>query len=230
MRSATCGHSMITSKMPPSPRPSPRVAVKPKQDRVGVCVDDLAVRLSRAVMAFIDQQQLGRRQVHVLPLHGARPECLDAAHLHELERARLHTGEDDPVGNTVGAQLVAGMRDDLAAMRDDEHTAAAFDDRLDDSRADDGLAGAGRRDEDDALQAGGDFTLEVVNHLVLIGAQIHVTTPVDYAGARRPARAPLAIVFCTERGPSSAIKPLAVAASISRLHTSAPSSSPPATS
>ena len=46
------GHSMMTSKMLPSPRPSPRhgVAVRPKHDGVGISGDDLAIGSRRAVV------------------------------------------------------------------------------------------------------------------------------------------------------------------------------------
>ena len=69
-----------------------------------------------------------------------------------------------------------------------EHTASTFGDRLDDGRADHRLARSGRGHEHDALLAGGDFTIEVCNHRVLIGAQVHDVTPARLRGCAKPAR------------------------------------------
>src|SRR5262249_1512913 len=96
--------------------------------------------------------------------------------------------------------------------------------------ADDGFAGAGRGHQDDALAAGGDGAVELGYDVVLIGAQFYHAAPVRDRGHCSPAARPVAMVFSTERSPSSAIRPLRSQASISRSSTSRSSSSPPATS
>ena len=75
-----------------------------------------------------------------------------------------------PCAIAVRLQLLAGLRDDLAAMREHQH-ALPVRPAPDDRGGDDGLAAAGRRDEDDAPPASRDLALEIRDHLVLIGAQ-----------------------------------------------------------
>ena len=92
------------------------------------------------VMAFIDDDEIGRRQIHGLALDGAPMQRLDRCDLHALKRTRRNPGLDDAVADAVRAQLVAGLRRDLAAMRQHQNILVELDRRPDDGRGDDRLA------------------------------------------------------------------------------------------
>ena len=143
-----------------------------EQDRVRIGVDDLADRSRRAVMRLIDHQQIGRRQLHGLGADGAPMQRLNRGDLHMLQRPRRGAGHDDAVRDRDVAQLLAGLRDDLAPMREHQHD---FRDRhrtrLDDGAGDDGLARSGRRHQHDAPVARGDAAIKLGDDVVLIGPQ-----------------------------------------------------------
>ena len=48
-------------------------------------------------MAFVDDDQIGRRQIHRVALDGAPMQSLDRCDLHALERTRRNSGLDDAV-------------------------------------------------------------------------------------------------------------------------------------
>ena len=102
------------------------------------------------MVRLVDHQQIGRRQIHAAVVPAAHPQGLDRGHLHQFERARLDAGHDDAGIDAVRAQLVGGLRDDLAPMRQHEHRLLRARGRADDVGADDGLAAPGRRHQDDA--------------------------------------------------------------------------------
>ena len=85
--------------MPPSPRPSPRhgVAVRPSNVAFGIGVDDFLIGPGRRVVAFVDDHQIRRRQMHGIALDGAPVQRLDRGDLHALERTRRKPGLDDAV-------------------------------------------------------------------------------------------------------------------------------------
>ena len=103
---------------------------------------------------------------------------------------------------------------------------------LDDLGAYHRFSGCGRRHDDDALDASRALAVEFGDGFGLVIAELSHRRPCRSRGKRIPALAPEAIVAMTLRGPSSGsvIKPLECAAAISSCSTSAPSSSPPATS
>src|SRR5262249_5157213 len=62
-------------------------------------------------------------------------------------------------------QLAGGLVDELATVGDHQHTASGS---RDDGCGDDGLTGAGRRDEQDGSNAALDVTLELGTDVVLV--------------------------------------------------------------
>src|SRR5262249_31967326 len=135
--------------------------------------------------------------------------------------------------NIVRVQLSARLRDDFAAMRQYQNIPPLGDFRPDDGAGDHRFAGAGGRDQDDAALALGNRGLELMYYIPVMGANLDQTAPRGRGGGfGSPAGAPLGIGRMTEAGPSlgSVAGPWASAAPTSRRSTSAPSSSPPATS
>ena len=59
-----------------------------EQNGIWVGVDDGLIGLRRAVVAFIDDQQLRERQVHLVGSDCARMQCLYRGDLHHLQRPR----------------------------------------------------------------------------------------------------------------------------------------------
>ena len=82
-------------------------------------------------------------------------------------------------------------------MREHEHALAFGNCVVDDRGGDDGFAGAGRRDRDDAALAGRDFALDVGNDVALIWPELR------HDGLRTVAKA-AAIVACTMSAPVGA--------------------------
>ena len=112
-----------------------------QQDRVRIGIDDLAIGFGRAVVRLIDHQQIGRRQVHDLGADRAPVQCLNRGDLHILQRPRRGAGHDDAVRNRDVAQLLAGLGDDLAPVREHKHALPSRRSRLDDGAGDQGFAG-----------------------------------------------------------------------------------------
>src|SRR5262249_16449808 len=91
-----------------------------------------------------------RRHRHALRSDGARVQRLDRRDL-DLGKGPelvLEPGEHDAGIETIGDQLVAGLRDDFAPVRDHQNPVTAIDDVIDNRGAHNGLAGAGRSDQE----------------------------------------------------------------------------------
>ena len=128
-----------------------------------------------------------------------------------------------PCENSDLMKFLAGLRDDLAAVREHHHRLRLAAGRgADDVASDDGFAAAGRCDQHDTPLAGGNGTIEIVNDGALVGPQLrgaHEAPPFRARGNFHPAPAPLWIVLMTECSPSSLIRLLRWQASISRSTT-----------
>jgi hypothetical protein len=60
-----------------------------EQHRIGVRLDDPPISFRRAVVTLIYDQQVGRRQLHLVGADGAHIEGVDRSDLHRLQRPRL---------------------------------------------------------------------------------------------------------------------------------------------
>jgi hypothetical protein len=142
-----------------------------EQHRVRVRRDDLPVRLGGAVVPLVDDKQVRDRQRHLVGPHGARPERLDARDLHWLARVRHQAGLDDAVLDAAREQLVRGLLDDLAGVREHEDTLPG-DHGLADHLAGDERTGAGRCHQHHPPLPDGDAALAFGDHVVLVRAQL----------------------------------------------------------
>jgi hypothetical protein len=117
-----------------------------EDDGVGIRLDDLLVGHGTGVVGLVDDQEIGQRHQHAGGPDRACVQRLDARDLHRCRRPQLLlvAGLDDAVRHAASGQLVRSLVHDLSAVGDDQHAAGAAGD---DSGGDDGLAGAGRRDQ-----------------------------------------------------------------------------------
>ena len=74
------------------------------------------------MVALIDDDQAGLRQLHHTSFDGAAMQRLYARHLHDLKRPRLNSRPDDAVRDP--AQLIAGLGNDLSAVGEKQRTRA----------------------------------------------------------------------------------------------------------
>ena len=123
---------------------------QPEQLGIGIVLDNLAVGVGGGVVAFVDDDQVGRRHRHCVRPHPAGPQSGYRGHLNAFHRTKpvIGPGNDDAVTDTVGAQLPAGLDDDLATMGEEENTAVLLGGMLGDGGSHHRLAAARRRDED----------------------------------------------------------------------------------
>ena len=142
----------------PAPVATARRGGQAEQDRVGIVLDDLPDRSSPGRGALVDHQQIGGRQTHLRcgwPRVGKRLDRRRPAPV--PGRRGLHAGLNDAVARYRRCEsLSAGLRDDLAPMREHQGPLlrVASIVRLMIVGADDGLAAAGRRHQDDATLSG----------------------------------------------------------------------------
>ena len=96
---------------------------------------------------------------------------VDACDLHRLHRPRIDARHDYPVPDTVGRELGAGMKDDFAAMGQEQNGLVLLNPTLDDGGRDLGSAGAGRGDEQH-LAALAEGSIDATDNIELIGTQL----------------------------------------------------------
>ena len=123
-----------------------------EQHRVGIGVDDLAIGLRRRVVASSITSRSARRQIHRFRCAGCAPmQGLDRGDLHQFQRPRLNAGLMMPCDRCrarAACRLVCVMISRRCASTSTRFCARVVG--VDDVGADDGLAAAGRRHQDDA--------------------------------------------------------------------------------
>ena len=94
-----------------------------EQNRIGVGGEERLIGLCRAVVAFIDHQQMCERQIHLVGSDCARMKRLDRRHLYRLEWPWRESGLDDAVRDSEVMQLLARLGDNLAPVCEHKHSA-----------------------------------------------------------------------------------------------------------
>ena len=137
-------------------------------DGVGIVRAHLAVRAGELAVRLVDDDQGGRglrsvaKRVDARHLDGSRgPATCVVGHEHaDLDGVQ-----------PCAEQFFVGLLDELAAVCDDEHRLAKRDGIGDDAREDDGLAGSGRCDDDDAPPASSDARGQLSDGALLVGTE-----------------------------------------------------------
>src|SRR5262249_35550599 len=137
--------------------------------RVRIDVEELLIGLRARVVRLVDNQIRRRRHRHALRSDAARVQRLDRRDL-DLGKGPelvLEPGEHEAGIETIGDQLVAGLRDDFAPVRDHENPVTVVDDAVDDRCAHDGLAGARRSDQEQLSLPLFDLLLDLIDDRAL---------------------------------------------------------------
>ena len=95
-----------------------------QHDRVGVGRNHIEVGFGGAVVRLVDDQAVSRRHLHLRAPDRSRVERLDARYLHRQLGTGLEARLNDTRLDAGGRQFRHRLRDDLAAMRDNEDLAA----------------------------------------------------------------------------------------------------------
>src|ERR1700730_16323407 len=123
-------------------------------------------------MRFIDHQQMCMRQIHALPIHGARPQRLNGSDLHKFERSGREARLNDPMRDAGSVKLAACLLDDFAAMCQHQHWFQRARRGADDLGADDGFARACWCYQYDAVVTFIDTTMKFIDNIALILAEL----------------------------------------------------------
>jgi hypothetical protein len=132
----------------------------------------LAVSTRRAVVSFVDDQQLGGWQLDLSGSHCAGIKRLDRGDLHSLGRPAWKTGLNDAVVDPETEQFPRRLLDQLAAVGEEENTQAFRGCLPDDGASDDRFAGAGGRDKQDSPPTRRDLSVKPPYDFRLIGAEL----------------------------------------------------------
>ena len=150
------------------------------------------------MVALVDDQQIGRRQLHLVGADGARPQRLDRGDLHQLQRPRRDAGLDDAVRIPVACSLslVCVMISRRCASTSTLRSPST--DRLMMARAITVLpepVGATRMMR---FLPAATVAVEVGDHVGLVGAQLHRRPPAGCgdAGGRRGRRCDGRMTLC----------------------------------
>src|SRR5215207_198100 len=179
-----------------------------KHHGVGVGGDNFLIAQRWAVVGLVDDRQIGIGQLHDFAVHGPGPQGLHRRDLHALGQVGRDPRLDDSVREAAVTQLRAGLRDDLAAVGQNENRLMLGAEGSDDLGANDGFPRARWGNQDDALDAALDRPPELVNHGALVGAKFGGAHAAALErGCRKPARSALRMVASTDRMPSSLTSP-----------------------
>jgi hypothetical protein len=101
-----------------------------KNDRVGICLDDLLIGHGPGVVGLVDDQEIGERHEHNARPDRARMQRLDRGDLHRSHRPQLLLVArlDDAVRDAASGQLVRSLVHDLTPVGDHEHATGASGD------------------------------------------------------------------------------------------------------
>ena len=155
--------------------------------RFGVGLQQTPIRPRGRVVRFVDDDQIGRRQVHRRCADRPRVERGDRGHLNPLSKPWGEAGEDDAVIYAAGIQLAARLTDQFAAMRKKLTELPPAHRITDNSSSNDGFAGAGRGHHQKAAIACSYCGVDALDQLPLIGTQLrraHGAPPIGLRSSR----------------------------------------------
>jgi hypothetical protein len=157
---------------PSAPIAAARRCGEANQRGVGVTLDQVFARATASAMGLVEDDEIGRRQRHGLGPNAARQQRVDGRHLHHRLRAQvpLPTGYHDAVHaqpDPVGGELAGGLVDDLATMRQEQHTLTPIRCTPRDLGGDHRLAGAGRRHVENLAHTARYLAFDLVDGLAL---------------------------------------------------------------
>src|SRR5215510_8792763 len=153
------------------PEPAPVAAARrggeAEEHGVRVQTDQILACASADAMTLVEDDDVGGRQPHGLGPNAAREQRVYGRHLHHRLRAQvpLPAGQHDAVHaqrDPVGGELAGGLVDDLATMRQEQHTLMPIRCTPRDLGGHHRLAGAGRRYIDHTTHAARYLALDLI--------------------------------------------------------------------
>ena len=140
--------------------------------RLGIRIDQMSIGLREGPMAFVEDDQVGRREMHPILFDRSSPESLDRGDLDLMDHVGLAPGHNDSVGDAEPFQLVGALIDQLPAVGQEQDVLFLGDGVLYDLGSDDCLTGSGSGLQEEAPVASPEGGPEILDGLGLIFPQL----------------------------------------------------------